>query len=172
MTREQWKPIPSQPGYEVSDLGRVRSVARVVQAAASSYRPAHGRKYPGKILKPGRTKSGHMTVACGRGNSRSVHVLVLEAFIGPCPIGAESLHRNDQPGDNRLKNLIWGTRSENLRDKVRNGRMQLTYEQAREVRRRYRPGCPVDGGAAMARELGVEAYIIYSVTSGANYVEN
>ena len=164
---EIWKPIPSEPGYEVSSLGRVRSSDRVVETANGQRR-----RYKGQMLSPGRTKSGHLTVACGKGNSRSVHVLVLEAFIGPRPPGMEALHRNDEPWDNALENLLWGTRSENLRDKVRNGRMALTYEQARVVRQRYSPGCPLNGGAAMAREFGVEPYIIYSITSGANYAEN
>lgn len=56
-----------------------------------------------------------------RGPSISVHVLVLEAFEGACPPGHEALHDNDDPTDNRLTNLRWGTRSENLLDRVRNG---------------------------------------------------
>lgn len=51
-----------------------------------------------------------------------VHVLVLEAFVGPRPPGMECLHSNDVGTDNRLSNLRWGTHSENLNDLVRNGR--------------------------------------------------
>ena len=119
---ESWKPIPSQPGYEVSDLGRVRSVDRVVVAAASSYGPEVHRRYKGQILKPGKTPSGHLTVACGKGNSRSVHVLVLGAFVGPAPEGCECLHKDDVPDDNRLERLRWGTRSENMAEAWANGK--------------------------------------------------
>ena len=113
---EVWKPIPSEPGYEVSDLGRVRSSDRVVDTVRGAWR------YRGKVLKPGRTKSGHLTVACGKGNSRSVHVLVLEAFVGPRPDGCECLHKDDVPDDNRLERLRWGTRSDNMREAWANGK--------------------------------------------------
>jgi hypothetical protein len=50
-----------------------------------------------------------------------VHHLVLEAFVGPQPPGAEGCHWNDDPTDNRLENLRWDTRSANQFDSVRNG---------------------------------------------------
>jgi len=111
---EIWKDIPGYEGrYQVSDAGRVRSVDRPVRVVC------HGvdtvRVAQGKVLRPGRNNSGHVTVALGRGNSRLVHQLVLEAFVGQCPNGCEVLHLNHQPADNRLSNLSYGTRSENLR---------------------------------------------------------
>lgn len=121
---ELWKPIPSEPGYEVSDLGRVRSADRVVETAASWRRPAHKRTYKGKLLKPGRMSGGHWPVACGKGNTRTVHSLVLEAFVGPCPPGMECLRGGDDNDDNSLTNLRYGTRSENLIEAWANGRMR------------------------------------------------
>lgn len=50
-----------------------------------------------------------------------VHQLVLIAFAGPAPAGCEVLHNDGNPGNNRLANLRWGTRSENLYDRVRHG---------------------------------------------------
>lgn len=50
-----------------------------------------------------------------------IHRLVLEAFVGPCPRGHEACHNNGNPADNRLENLRWGTREDNLRDIVRHG---------------------------------------------------
>lgn len=44
-----------------------------------------------------------------------MHLLVLAAFVGPRPEGCESLHLNHFPWDNRLVNLRYGTRSENIR---------------------------------------------------------
>jgi hypothetical protein len=60
-------------------------------------------------------------VALGRGNSQCVHKLVLLAFVGPNPPKYECLHANGDPADNRLVNLRWGTRSENIQDAVRHG---------------------------------------------------
>lgn len=60
-------------------------------------------------------KSGHVSVAVGKGNSRQVHALVLLAFVGPYPAGCEILHLDGNPTNNTLTNLRYGTRSENLR---------------------------------------------------------
>ena len=121
MENEEWKTVPSAPGYEVSNFGRVRSKDRFVQAKKSSRRGTHLRFYKGKILSPGRASSGHMTVACGKGVSRYVHELVLEAFVGPRPTGLECLHADDVPSNNKLGNLRWGTRSENMLEAYANG---------------------------------------------------
>lgn len=111
---EAWKDIPGFEGrYQVSDAGRVRSLPHRVRLVA------HGKETtrlaPGHLLKPGTKSSGHVSVAIGKGNSRDVHRLVLEAFVGPCPDGCEVLHLNHNPADNRLENLRYGTRGENLK---------------------------------------------------------
>jgi len=49
-----------------------------------------------------------------------VHVLVLEAFVGPRPDGHVACHRNDQSHDNRIANLYWGTVDDNVADRIRN----------------------------------------------------
>jgi hypothetical protein len=51
-----------------------------------------------------------------------VHVLIMETFIGPCPEGQEVRHLNDVKNDNRLENLAYGTRSQNMLDLTANGR--------------------------------------------------
>jgi hypothetical protein len=105
--QEIWKSIPGYEGcYEISDQGQVRSFQRYPQ---------------GRILRPGRMPSGHLSVALGRGNSQCVHKLVLLAFVGVAPDKHECRHLNGNPADNRLENLCWGTRSENINDAVRHG---------------------------------------------------
>ena len=52
--------------------------------------------------------------------TRLVYHLVLEAFVGQRPDGTEARHLNDQPADDRLVNLKWGTSSENKQDLIRN----------------------------------------------------
>lgn len=119
---ESWKPVVGYEGiYEVSDLGRIRSLARL---------DSRGRRRSAKIRALSRQKSGHLTVGlCRSGAKKSagVHRLVLEAFVGPCPPGMEACHWNDIPDDNRLENLRWDTRSANAADSVRNG----THSQSR-----------------------------------------
>jgi len=104
---ETWKVIPGYEGqYEVSDRGRVRSFRRGANP---------------RVLKPGRMPSGHLSVALGRKNSQCVHKLVLLAFVGAAPNRHECRHLNGNPADNRLENLCWGTRRENILDAVRHG---------------------------------------------------
>ena len=47
-----------------------------------------------------------------RGSKRKrwgAHVLVLEAFAGPRPLGMHGIHKNENRNDNRLENLKWGS---------------------------------------------------------------
>lgn len=112
---EIWKDIPGHEGrYQVSDLGNVRSVDHRVRLVTRQAGETT-RRVPGKLLRPGPSRSGHLSVAIGKGNSRMVHQLVMLAFVGPCPARHEVLHLNHNPADNRLVNLRYGTRSENLR---------------------------------------------------------
>ena len=111
---EKWKAVPGYEGrYEVSDQGRVRSLDNYV---ACGFEGKGQRLVKGCILKPGgNAKTGHVTVAIGKGNSKPVHQLVMLAFVGPPPAGHEVLHQNHVADDNRLSNLKYGTRSENLK---------------------------------------------------------
>jgi hypothetical protein len=113
-----WRPVIGYAGfYEVSDQGHVRSLDRVTASGPRR----------GKLLKPQilNNSAKHLQVSLSRyGNARHrlIHQLVLEAFVGPRPPGLECRHLNDDSTDNRLSNLVWGTRSENLHDMVRNGK--------------------------------------------------
>lgn len=123
MTAERWLPVCGYEGlYEASDQGRVRSLDRTIIAQGA--RGPHKRTYKGKILRPGVTRStGYLSVILYKGNkgeSRPIHVLVATAFLGPGD-GLHVLHCDGSRDNNRLENLRWGTRSDNLRDAVRHG---------------------------------------------------
>ena len=115
---ETWRPVPGFEGaYEVSDLGRVRSLDRMIDQSAKSGK-VYTKLIKGKMLRPGRMKSGHLSVVLGRAaGSHCVHALVLLAFKGPPAPGQETRHLNGLEWDNRLVNLAYGTRSENTADK-------------------------------------------------------
>lgn len=115
---EHWKPVVGYEGlYEVSDMGRVRSLDMV---------DSLHRKHKGRILKQIKFNgTGHVIVNLHKDSRQKaclVHRLVLGAFIGPCPPDMECCHWNDMAADNRLENLRWGTREDNMRDMVRNGK--------------------------------------------------
>lgn len=117
-TAERWRAIPGRDGYQVSDMGRVRSVDREVRHRNGTVQ--HRR---GQIVRAFPIPRGYLAVFTGgRLPSAYVHRLVLEAFVGPCPAGMQCLHGNDDPSDNRLVNLRWGTPVENAQDMVSRGR--------------------------------------------------
>lgn len=166
---ETWLPIPGYEGlYEVSDLGRVRSVDRAV-TLTNRYGKPEVRRYKGKMLRPGAQASGHVTVAVGKNNSQGVHRLVLLAFEGPCPEGCEALHRNGDPGDNALANLRWGARSENLEDIFYHTGRRLTREQVLFLRQRAVEGFAYGERYQLARAWGVNPGAIWHTLSGNQY---
>ena len=122
MHEEIWVDIPEYEGlYQVSDQGRVRSLDRVVMCAGAVKGTYLSRK-KGRLLRPGPSNYGHLSVVLGRRNTRMVHDLVLRAFIGSPPDKHECCHNDGNPADNRLENLRWGTRGENILDAVKQGR--------------------------------------------------
>lgn len=113
---ETWKDIPGYEGaYQVSDQGRVRSLTRTATS---------GKTVVGTILKLEEQWSGYRYATLwygGRKRKLKVAVLVLTAFVGPRPKGMHALHGVPVRSDDRLVNLRWGTHSENMQDKVRDG---------------------------------------------------
>jgi NUMOD4 motif/HNH endonuclease len=114
---EEWKPVVGYAGlYEVSDLGRVRSL------------PRNGTVKQIKVLKLSPDKDGYLTVFLRNKTSakRRVHNLVLEAFKGPRPrdLGptVQCRHLDDNKINNTPKNLSWGTALENYEDSIKFGK--------------------------------------------------
>lgn len=119
MSSERWLPVIGHPGYEVSDLGQVRSLDRQM-AQLSSLGVSYSRVLRGQLLRPLVQKSGYQKVTVA-GRTYRVHVLVMRAFVGPCPDGMEVCHWDGNKSNNQLENLRYDTRSENGRDAVRHG---------------------------------------------------
>lgn len=143
---EEWRPVVGFEGYyEVSSLGRVRSVDRLVSVKGrwgQEYRT-----YAGKVLAPQPTGTAkYLSVAIGRENRfvrRLIHTLVLHAFAGPPEPGDEARHLNCDNLDNRAENLAWGSRKTNREDSRREGTLavgeriaqhKLTQEEVLAVR--------------------------------------
>jgi hypothetical protein len=118
---ERWLPVLGHEDiYNVSDHGRVSSRARVIERIVRGKLVRQA--VPTRILS---TTGRRPAVRLGTKMPRTIHTLVLEAFVGPCPPGQMCCHWDDNPRNNHIANLRWGTHSENERDKVRNGRHEL-----------------------------------------------
>lgn len=119
---EEWRDIRDwEDIYQVSNLGRVRSLDRVIK-----HRSRHGTignaSLKGRILKPWTHQNGYLVVYLsdrtrGRSISRRVHQLVCEAFYGPRPEGHEVAHYDAVKINNAASNLRWATHYENMQDR-------------------------------------------------------
>lgn len=103
LTDEIWKDIPSFVGvYQVSNLGRVKSLN-------------YYRKGIESIRKPAINK-GYLYVSLYRNNvnkTYAVHRLVAEAFIENPENKEQVNHKDGNRKNNNVLNLEWATRSEN-----------------------------------------------------------
>jgi len=117
---ENWRDIESFEGaYEVSDTGKIRSLERIVRNG-----PKSERTLPAIVVAPYIRPQGYATVRLGLGGSKTslyVHRIVAGAFLGKGEAGQEVCHRNGDKADNRVGNLYWGTRLENMADRERLG---------------------------------------------------
>lgn len=108
-----WRDVPGWEGlYAVSDDGQVKSLPRPRRRSERLLALSRERLHPYLYVTLWRGKKAH---------HRRVHALVLEAFVGARPPGLCGLHADDDPDNNDLSNLRWGTRSDNALDMVRNG---------------------------------------------------
>lgn len=115
---EIWKKIKGFNNYRVSNLGRVKSIARKRRGFH------HGKEFHAfhkeKILKPiPRKTSKHTTYAqynlCEKSKQKCIHGhrMVAQAFI-PNPENKPQVNHKDGNGlNNNIKNLEWATGSEN-----------------------------------------------------------
>lgn len=154
---EIWKDIPGYEGkYQASTQGRIRSRDMIVQSKNHYTNKPFNRHIPGRILRPGRfCKAGHLSVVLGHGTSgKPVHQLIMRTFVGEPQGGMEVLHKNGDPTDNRLLNLRYGTRTENILDVYRQGGRwrKLNVSEVEEIR--FWLMCGMNG-ASISEHFGI-----------------
>lgn len=123
---EVWKDIKGYEGvYQVSNMGRVKSLDRLVEYKNGKNVPKKGR-----FLKPdiGKSNYGRVTLRDGEKSNRSfVHRLVALEFLGNPFEGkvlkgkTEVNHMDGNTFNNKLTNLEWVTKEENMLHARENG---------------------------------------------------
>ena len=107
-----WEWIPGTfERYQVSRDGRVRS-----------FYHRHGRRKTPHILVPSIGSHKYKVVTLrinGNPEVHAIHRIVLMTFVGKPKPGEECRHLDGDRMNNRLSNLQWGSRSENMQDRVR-----------------------------------------------------
>lgn len=120
--KEVWRDIPGWEGlYAVSAMGRVKSHARM-----SGGKERGPYKLRGRLMTQTFYASKACNVMLSYGDKRlttGVGRLVLLAFVGEAPHDRPmAIHKDGNCGNNKLRNLFWGTHQEAEMLKIRHGR--------------------------------------------------
>ena len=160
---ERWKRVWNLPDYWVSNKERVWSSVKE------------------RFLDGSPVGNGYIDFTLynnGRKHRRYLHRLMAEAFI-PNPYNYQNVrHLDDNPYNNELDNLAWGTQLDNVHDCIRNGHFRYFTKndiaKANEIRRvpivaiRLKDGKTVSflSQQEAARKLNIEQTCICAVLQG------
>lgn len=158
---ENWKPMPSDSRYEVSDLGLVRRVQTQ------------------RVRRPSKTPTGYQVIVLSRPGQKHlgvyVHREIMAAFIGPCPRGYQVSHLNGDNSDNRLVNLCYERPKENiLRKQIHktqtfgesHAAAKITLEQVKQIKAARQCGKTL---ITIANEYGLSYQQISRICRGTNW---
>lgn len=174
--QEQWFAVPGYVGlYEISALGRIRSLDRYVRGVSKTG-TTHVRRRKGRVLTPHLRRDKYLQVALSREGIATiwlVHRLIATVLLEKPPEAVEVNHLNGVKADNRRDNLAWCTAKQNTQHAVqtglhkaakgeRQGHAKLTDEKVREIRKRLGEGAMVK---QIAAEFGVS-------TAPISYIKN
>lgn len=173
-----YKDIPTLPGY------RAGSTAGVIQSCMGKKGLGRGKGTASVMLdtwhdlKHRTDRDGYLHVRAHRDRKKlypMVHTLVLTAFKGPPKPGQQCRHRDGNKLNNDASNLLWGTVTENNRDRVKHDTIphgennkwsKLTVEIVLGLLRDTKAGVPV---RQQAKQLGVTTGCLYSVLNGSTW---
>lgn len=156
----RWLPVIGyERHYEVSDSGSVRSVKRGIR--------------PLRAFNVGRKGEQYLAVTLylnGLRRNVKVHLLVLRAFRGPCPVGYEASHADGNSANNRESNLLWETKSQNCKrrkvpvgEKARNRKLTLAKVRSIRIMLNSTPK------RRIAKKFGVSTQTISDIADGRSW---
>ena len=153
---ERWKDIEGFEGYyQVSDMGRVRSLDRVVTTTR------HGKPLSmttkGRILRAPVTRDGYVSIQLFKHSKYytfRVHRLVAKAFIDNEDNLPEINHIDGNKQNNRVENLEWCTRGHNIRHAFRTGLIKKENMRSNAKKVRRSDGVVFDSLTKAAEESG------------------
>lgn len=156
---EAWKPVHRHSNYEVSDIGSVRRIAHI----------SYGRRLPARLSTFTPSPDGYCRVffraRCLK-VARTVHSLVLEAFVSPRPKGMHAAHLNGVRHDNRLENLRWETPVNNNRHKWghQTSGNKINSDVAASIKADFASGAT--NKSALGRKYGVSDVLVGAIIKG------
>ena len=149
---EIWKDKKNYEGlYQVSNLGRAKSLDRYIKGKGHSLQLKKGR-----ILKPMKDNNGYLKVRLCNGEKSktfNLHRLVAEAFIDNPDNLPYVNHKDENKTNNVVTNLEWcdrsynnnyGTRNKRISEKMTNGKLSkpvLQYDLEGNLIREWASAC-------------------------------
>lgn len=159
--KEIWRDIKDYEGmYQVSNLGRVRSLNRI---------DSIGRKISGRIFKPSYVGRGYLQIYFRIGGKRKafrVHQLVAQAFIPNPDNKTQVNHLDEDKTNNNIENLEWTTAKENNNYGTHNQKVAKSL--SKPIKVIYQDGTYEfwDSTTAFAREFGISGSNVSDVLRG------
>lgn len=158
--------------YSVSNLGKVRSEDRIVQASDNRDMP-----FKECIRVPFRNNSGYLMLTLSNpSKKKTIHRLVAEHFVDN-PHGYLEVNHIDGDKDNNASyNLEWCTRSRNNKHKYDLGylncRRKLTESEVKDIyENTYSYGGLMPNGISMSIKYGVSRSTISYILNNKKYLE-
>ena len=171
--KEIWRDIKKYNGmYQVSNLGNVRSVDRIVKYI-NRYGTPSEQLHKGKIIAQTDNGKGYKVVHLYMKNKMTneyVHRLVAETFIGEIPEGYAVNHIDFNKGNNMLNNLEIVTYSENNKHSAAAGRYKNTGGKAVKVY--YKDGSIAEYGSITEASKGIGVHrdtLVKHINHGSPY---
>ena len=169
---EEWRAVEGFLGwYEVSDLGQVRSLGRVVKDARG-----RGQNRSGRLLTPKKTgwRNGVPRYRCvrlckaGSETHAPVHVLVAQAFLGHRPDSEMEVNHKDGDGaNNALANLEIVTREQNVQHAILTGLRPSVVNDVPAIREALRLGDRTQ--RQIGEQYGISSSMVSMIGSGNRY---
>lgn len=121
---EIWKPIEGYLGYDVSNIGRIRTYYAKGRRGGLTEQPQ-------SIRRPSLNKEGYLIISLKKNRSANgvrcnVHSLVASAFLGPKPSGLYACHNDGNKRNNVATNLRYDTNSSNQLDATKHNGRKVT----------------------------------------------
>jgi len=183
MTNEKWAPAKDYENtYEVSNMGRVRSLDRLVPTN-DRFGNKSSRKVRGKVLNCYLDAAGYKRADLKDGKKRTnqlVHRLVAFAFVENKHSKPHVNHKNGVKTDNSPENLEWCTHQENMAHAYATGlskrkilgrgdksiASKLTEKQVRVIKRRIISG---ESCGLIAKDYPVGDSAIWEIKAGRSW---
>lgn len=176
MVAEEWRAIKGYEGlYEVSSLGRVRSLGRVLNYLSRGVNVA--RRIPSRIMSQANSSNGYKQVTLCDGDRHTifrVHRLVAIAFLPNPSNYPEVNHKDEDKTNNSATNLEWCNHIYNSRygnkppRGEKNGMAKLSLMQVKDIRKRRRNGEPLK---TIASDYGVSVNHVCNIAKGKRWAD-